>query len=79
MEDSEPFELDWLLKCNLEELIAFSPSDVCQELRANRQGYSRSRWRTNFRAVIGADCRNDDFEGRAWSADQLRRVLFCNS
>jgi hypothetical protein len=22
VEDSEPFELDWLLKCNLEELIA---------------------------------------------------------
>src|ERR1700730_17925344 len=25
-------------------------------------------------AVIDADCRNDGSEGRAWSADQLRRI-----
>ena len=79
MEDSEPLQLDWLLKCNLEELIAsvrpMSAKNCEQIVRAilDRIGGP------TFEQLFGADCSNDDSEGRTWSADQLRRVLFCDS
>src|ERR1700730_14917654 len=60
VKDSDRLELDWLLKCKLEELIAsVRPMSAknCEQI---------------VRAIL------DRSEGRAWSADQLRRVLLCN-
>jgi hypothetical protein len=72
VEDSEPLELDWLLKCNLEELIAsvrpMSAKNCEQIVRAilDRIGGP------TFEQLL-ARIRNDGAEGRA-CADQLRRV-----
>src|SRR6202022_4566132 len=74
VKDSDRLELDWLLKCKLEELIAsvrpMSAKNCEQIVRA------RSHWRTKFRAVIDADCRNDGSEGRAWSATNSDEYYF---
>ena len=77
MKDSDRLELDWLLKCKLEELIAsvrpMSAKNCEQIVRAilDRIGGP------SFEQLL-MRCRNDGSEGRAWSADQLRRVLLCN-
>ena len=78
MKDSARLELDWLLKCNLEELIdsvrPMSAKNCEQIVRAilDRIGGP------TFEQLLARIVETMIPEGRAWSADQLRRILLRN-
>ena len=72
VKNSEHLELDWLLKCDLEELIASVRPMSAKNCEQIVKAILDSHWRTKFRAVIDADCGDDGSDRRAWSADQLR-------
>ena len=78
MKDFKHLELDWLLKCKLEELIAsvrpMSAKNCEQYVRAilSRIGGP------SFEQFLMRIVETDGSEGRAWSSDELRRILLCN-
>ena len=77
VEDSEPLELDWLLKCNLEELIAsvrpMSAKNCEQIVRAILDRIGGPTFEQLLTRIVGTMVPRD---GRG--PPTLGRVLFCN-
>ena len=72
MENSEHLELDWLLKCNLEELIAsvrpMSAKNCEQIVKAILDRIGGPSFEQLLMRIGG----DDGSDRRAWSAGQLR-------